>query len=375
MPTTSVPLPISTASLIQAGQQVTWSVSLSHSFSPSALKRERRTLCLLMAQPTGGQPTSQLCIAPPRRGSGTPQVVYTRITRTSIGPSAVIPATVTRSSSSQLSASFVPTVAGIDYKAVRWQVKSTLGAPACVPPAPTPASVSCSTVFPAKPQLASLHTPKLVGCVATGPEWIFNGPSNRREIALTFDDGPWYDTGQFLSILEREHVVATFFEIGEQISTYGEGGAIERRMLADGDMIGDHTWSHPDVAGAGAFAAQQLSMAADAIRQATDGFEPCLFRAPYGDVSPALLSLARSLGFSTIQWDIDPRDWALPGVGAIYSNVIDNAHNGAIIIQHDGGGNRSETLAALPMEINTLRSEGYQFVTITQMLGYKLIYK
>ena len=83
----------------------------------------------------------------------------------------------------------------------------------------------------------------------SGPAFVTSGPTTGREIALTFDDGPWYDTPQFLDILERYHVPATFFEIGEEISTYGEGGAIERRMLADGDMVGDHTWSHPDVSG------------------------------------------------------------------------------------------------------------------------------
>jgi peptidoglycan/xylan/chitin deacetylase (PgdA/CDA1 family) len=370
-----VPLPIIAASLVQDGQRVNWSVQLGRPFSPSGLERHGETLCLLLAQPARGQPTGQICVAPARRGSSHPRLVYNRITRGRVGPSVSLPATVTRESDAQLTASFVPTMAGIRYAHVAWQVKSTLAAPACVPPAPTPPTAGCSTVFPAKPRAASLHTPKLAGCVAAGPEWVFNGPTNRRQIALTFDDGPWYDTEQFLGILEREHVVATFFEIGRQIATFGQGGAIERRMLADGDMIGDHTWSHPDVAGGGAFAAQQISITAAAIQRATGGFEPCLFRAPYGAVSPALLATARSLGFTTVQWDIDPRDWALPGVSAIYSNVIVNAHNGAIIIQHDGGGNRSETLAALPIEIDTLRREGFQFVTVTQMLGYTLIYK
>jgi len=81
------------------------------------------------------------------------------------------------------------------------------------------------------------------------------------------------------------------------------------------------------------------------------------------------------MGFTTIQWDIDPRDWARPGSTAIYDNVITNAHPGAIVIQHDGGGNRSETLAALPQEIATLRRRGYTFVTVTQLLGQRLIYK
>src|SRR5581483_896871 len=160
---------------------------------------------------------------------------------------------------------------------------------------------------------------------------------------------------------------------GEQVSTYG--GAVDRRMLRDGDMIGDHTWSHANVSGGGSFAASQISSTADAISQVTGGFKPCLFRAPGGAVSGALISEARSLGFTTIQWDVDPRDWALPGTGAIYSNVIANAHPGAIVIQHDGGGNRSETLAALPQEIHTLRARGYRFVTVTDLLGQRLIYK
>lgn len=218
---------------------------------------------------------------------------------------------------------------------------------------------------------ASTPMKKLVGCKA-GPSFVSNGPANRRQIALTFDDGPWPDTPQFLSILEREHVVATFFQIGEHVGTYGKD--VDRRMLADGDMIGDHSWSHPDLAGAGPFAASQISSTASAIRKLT-GFTPCLFRAPYGAVSSALISEARGMGFTTVQWDVDPRDWARPGTDAIYAAVVQGAHNGAIVIQHDGGGDRSETLAALPHEIETLRREGYQFVTIAQMFGLKLLYK
>ena len=165
---------------------------------------------------------------------------------------------------------------------------------------------------------------------------------------------------------------ATFFQIGEQVGIYGR--VVDRRMLADGDIIGDHTWSHATVSGAGPAAAAQISSAAAAIKAMT-GFEPCLFRAPGGAVSGALISEARSMGFTTIEWDVDPRDWARPGTGAIYSNVVANAHPGAIVVQHDGGGDRSETLAALPQEIATLRSRGYQFVTIPELLGQRLIYK
>ncbi|MGH2886248.1 MAG: polysaccharide deacetylase family protein, partial [Solirubrobacteraceae bacterium] len=89
----------------------------------------------------------------------------------------------------------------------------------------------------------------------------------------------------------------------------------------------------------------------------------------------SVLSEARSLGMTTIQWDIDPRDWALPGESEIISNVLDNAHNGGIIEEHFGGGPRFETLDALPAEVAGLRARGYQFVTLTQMLGYKLVYR
>jgi peptidoglycan/xylan/chitin deacetylase (PgdA/CDA1 family) len=74
-------------------------------------------------------------------------------------------------------------------------------------------------------------------------------------------------------------------------------------------------------------------------------------------------------------WDIETRDWTRPGTAAIYNSVVCNAHPGAIVIEHDGGGNRSQTLAALPREIDTLRHRGYHSVTVTQLLGYRLIYK
>jgi peptidoglycan/xylan/chitin deacetylase (PgdA/CDA1 family) len=278
----------------------------------------------------------------------------------------VINAVITRGSTRELTATFLPSAVGIGYRSVRWQARTDVASPAC--------ALACAVLFPARPALARLHTPKVVGCIPSGPSFVSSGPSNRHVIALTFDDGPWPDTPQFLDVLERKHVRATFFEIGEQISTWGQGGAIERRMFADGDMIGDHTWSHANVSGAGSFAAGQISQTAAAIRAAT-GFTPCLFRAPGGSVSGALISEARGMGFTTIQWDIDPRDWARPGTDAIFGNVVANAHSGAIVVQHDGGGDRSQTLAALPREIDALRSRGYEFVTVTELLGIGLVWR
>jgi peptidoglycan/xylan/chitin deacetylase (PgdA/CDA1 family) len=280
-------------------------------------------------------------------------------------------ASITRTASDNLRARFLPGEVHSGYGPLRWQVLTTLTRRGCRPPARRGGD-RCSVYFPAKPALARLHVPQPVGCVPGGASYVTNGSRSRRVIALTFDDGPWNDTPQFLSVLEQKHVPATFFWIGQQVSTYGP--AVYRRMLADGDVIGDHTWNHANVSGAGSFAAGQISSTASAIRGLT-GLRPCLFRAPGGAVSSALISVARSMGFITIGWDVDPRDWSRPGTGAIYSNVVGNAQSGSIVLQHDGGGDRSQTLAALPREIDTLRARGYTFVTIPQLLGLQMLYK
>ena len=370
------PLAVQTASLVQEGEDLVWQVELAQPFSPGALRRDRRSVCLLIERAANGSVVSQVCLSGPRRGARTSQLIYTPVAALAPGRGSAIAATVTRSSDRELTASFLPASIGLAYRPLRWQVISTVAAPGCVPM--MPGQTGCATLFPAKPTLVRLHNPRLVGCEPTGPDWVFHGPRNKREIALTFDDGPWWEptASQFVSLLAREHAPATFFETGEHIATYDPHGTIEREMLADGDMIGDHTWSHPDLLGlSGAGQREQIARAAAAIRNAAGGFEPCLFRAPDGAVDSALLAVARSLGYATIQWDVDPRDWALPGVGAIIDDVVANAHDGAIVEEHFGGGPRYETLGALPREIAELRAKGYRLVTLTQMLGYKLVYR
>jgi peptidoglycan-N-acetylglucosamine deacetylase len=369
------PLTIQSASLVQEGQDLVWQVELAQPFSPAALRRTGRGLCLLIERAANGSVVSQVCLAGPRGGAQAPQLIYTPVAPPVSGRAGAIAATVTRSSDRELTASFLPASIGLGYRALRWQVSSTVNASGCG--SGTQGASGCETMFPAAPALERLHTPQLVGCEPSGPDWVFHGPGDKRQIALTFDDGPWGEppSSEFVSLLAREGVPATFFEIGDEIATYDPHGTVERQMLADGDMIGDHTWSHPDLVGLpAAEQREQISKAAAAIRKAT-GFEPCLFRAPYGAVDPGLLRTARSMGFATIQWDVDPRDWALPGVTEIIDNVDANAHDGAIVEEHFGGGPRYETLDALPREIADLRARGYQLVTLTQMLGYKLVYR
>jgi peptidoglycan-N-acetylglucosamine deacetylase len=358
------PLSIQTSSLVQNGQQLVWSVTLQTPFSPGRLARAKQGLCLLIEHPSGVV-RGEACVEGPARHSSTPRLTYTPTG----GRTGVIVAAIARASVRELSATFLPSAVGQGYRSFHWQTETL---------AECSSSEGCKPVSQSRPALVKLHTPQLVGCVAAGPSLVYNGPADHREVALTFDDGPWYEPPPpaFVDLLKRYHATGTFFEIGDQISRYDPTGAYERAMLSDGDMIGDHSWSHPDVAALPVSQQRaQLLDAAAAIRRATHGFTPCLWRPPYGDISKSLISLARSLGFLTIMWDVDPRDWALPGVTAIYTNVIDNARDGAIVIQHFGGGPRYETIAALPHEIDALRARGYRFVTITQLLGLRLIYR
>jgi peptidoglycan/xylan/chitin deacetylase (PgdA/CDA1 family) len=210
-----------------------------------------------------------------------------------------------------------------------------------------------------------------IGCRVTGPtKAYFNGP-NRKVVAIGFDDGPAADTPAFVSMLERNRVHATFFMIGEQVtSVYGP---TLRRELRAGDALGDHTFTHPDLTTSGDVEGQ-LKDTLEAIR-AQSGYTPCVFRPPYGDYDASILRTARSLGLATVLWNVDPSDWALPGTAAIEQRVLAQVLPGSIIISHDGGGPRGQTLAAYPDIITTLRARGYRFETIPQLLGFHTVYR
>jgi peptidoglycan/xylan/chitin deacetylase (PgdA/CDA1 family) len=107
---------------------------------------------------------------------------------------------------------------------------------------------------------------------------------------------------------------------------------------------------------------------------AATGFEPCDFRPVGGHVTPALVGRAHEEGMVTVDWDVDPRDWSNPGTRAIASNVIRNAHNGSIVVMHDGGGSRGQTVAALPKILSHFRHRGYEFVTVAELLGHEFTY-
>jgi peptidoglycan/xylan/chitin deacetylase (PgdA/CDA1 family) len=209
-----------------------------------------------------------------------------------------------------------------------------------------------------------------VGCRSHGQVAYLHG-AGRREVAIGFDDGPAADTGAFLSMLERSTATATFFMIGRQLDARYRTTLL--RELRDGDALGDHTFTHPDLTRSGnAYA--QLHATIGAIRSLS-GYTPCVFRPPYGAYSQSVVGAARSLGLATIVWNVDPRDWALPGTGAIVRQVLAQVRPGSIIVSHDGGGPRGETLAAYPAIIASLRARGYRLVTIPELLGFRPVYR
>ena len=338
------PLDVTSADLTAQGANLEFTVETAGAWNPADLVAGGgRSLCLKLT----GAGVDQVCV----------QAVGRRAVLIAPGSTTPITAAVHRPNDRSLQARFDPAQvglkAGTDFK---WQVITAYdGATDQAPNAAVSATV---------PQQ------KIVGCTPGGPSYRTNGPRNKKVVALTFDDGPFPLTPKFYDVLEREHVPATFFLIGDQVA--GKG-ALLKRALRDGFVLGDHTWTHANVSGDGPAAARQISLTKNAIQRET-GYTPCLFRAPGGAVSAPLISEARGMGMNTIEWDVDPTDWSTPGTDAIYSRVVSQTKPGSIILMHDGGGPRGQTLAALPRIIHTLRGRGYKFATVPDLLGLQPVF-
>lgn len=200
------------------------------------------------------------------------------------------------------------------------------------------------------------------------------GSSPNKEIALTFDDGPDpYYTPKILKILEENNVPASFFLIGENAEDYPS--LVEREYIK-GDDIGNHTFTHPNVLHISGHETELELNATQRVIQEITGHSTILFRAPYNaDSNPSGLEefvpvlRAQKIGYLMVGESIDPNDWESPGKNAIISRVMNNLKDGNIVLLHDGGGRRDDTLAALPELIAKLKAAGYKFVTVSQLLN------
>jgi cellulose synthase/poly-beta-1,6-N-acetylglucosamine synthase-like glycosyltransferase/peptidoglycan/xylan/chitin deacetylase (PgdA/CDA1 family) len=195
-----------------------------------------------------------------------------------------------------------------------------------------------------------------------------------RTIALTFDDGPdpaW--TPRLLDVLHRHRVRATFFVVGSQVSRHPD---VTRRIVAEGHEIGAHTFTHPSLPDLPAWRRNlEHSQAQMAIAYAT-GMTTSLVRPPYSSFTDALDEEAWSTvrevgrhGYITVLNDTDSRDWARPGVDAIVRSATPEGTDGAIVLMHDGGGDRAQTVAAVDRFIPAMLQRGYRFTTVSGGLG------
>jgi peptidoglycan/xylan/chitin deacetylase (PgdA/CDA1 family) len=271
---------------------------------------------------------------------------------------ATLRAKVKRPAPGKLVVALEPEDAGLGPRRYRWRVIRGSG---CKP------GGRCREALPATGTNAfRLRPVRAVGCTGGSAGLVTNGPRDRKLVALTFDDGPSDYTDDFLAVLREKDVAATFFEVGQVMPGREE---VMREILAQGSEIGDHTMDHVEFPGYG-----QIAGAAARIKSYTH-FQPCLFRPPGGGVDGGVIATAGSLGMRTVNWDVDPRDWSSPGTGAIYANVVGHVRPGSIVVMHDGGGPRGETLAALPRIVDTLRGRGYRFATVTELLGGRILYR
>lgn len=194
---------------------------------------------------------------------------------------------------------------------------------------------------------------------------LTRGGSARKEVALTFDDGPSAYTGQVLDALKRYRAKGTFFILGNQIDSFP---VQLQRILAEGNAVGNHSWNHSNFTSLstgdmrGQFSDVNGTLVAKGVP------EPKLFRPPYGAYNPQVSAEAARKGMLTVLWDVDTNDYTQPAPQQIADTVIRDAQPGSIILMHDGGGPRQSTVAALPLIIKGLRKRGFDMVTVPQML-------
>jgi peptidoglycan/xylan/chitin deacetylase (PgdA/CDA1 family) len=187
-----------------------------------------------------------------------------------------------------------------------------------------------------------------------------------KTVALTFDDGPWpSSTVAIVKILQKYGVKATFFEIGRQAR---QMPSISRQVADAGMEMANHSETHPLNLGrlSATGVANEITRGQKDITRAS-GKAPKFFRPPGGNTTPAMYPVLAKLGLGWVQWDIDTDDWQRPSAGAISSKVLRNVRPGAVVLMHDGGGDRSHTVEALPAIIEGLKARGYVFVTIDQL--------
>jgi peptidoglycan/xylan/chitin deacetylase (PgdA/CDA1 family) len=241
------------------------------------------------------------------------------------------------------------------------------------PPIPTvPVEISQLPPLSGGPERPGQRPPysRTIDWASLYPRDIFlRGPMNRREVALTFDDGPdAVFTPRILNVLRRTRVKGTFFVVGRRVQRYPR---VFQRMLREGHEVGNHSWSHPKMSRQSAGQVRrELRRASDEMNR-VGNVRPRFFRPPYGALSETVIREAVGEGYKIILWNVDSLDWSgIPGT-VLATNVLSHIRPGSIILMHSAtgrGGNLQNTVQALPRIIQRLRREGYRFVKVSELL-------
>ena len=184
-------------------------------------------------------------------------------------------------------------------------------------------------------------------------------------IAMTFDDGPHgTNTPKLLEMAAERHIKLTFFVLGECVE---QNPDVLRQEVAEGHEIGNHSWSHPNLAKlSDANVRSQLQRTEDIIVK-TAGIKPKLMRPPYGELTKRQRILVNhEFGYKVILWDVDPLDWKRPGSNVVAQRIIAGAGRGSIILSHDI---HPPTIAAMPQVFDALLAKGFKFVTVSELLA------
>jgi peptidoglycan-N-acetylglucosamine deacetylase len=207
---------------------------------------------------------------------------------------------------------------------------------------------------------------KAVTSVLAYTPFVRQGGDRGHDVALTFDDGPGPYTPGVLNVLEQAHAPATFFVIGTEERYFSASTA---REIRDGFVIGNHTETHREMARLSAHDQHEELFDQSARIELAGGPRPDLFRPPYGSFNDTTFRELHAMHLLMVLWSVDTGDYRQPGVSVIVKRALEGAKPGAIILMHDAGGNRLQTIAALPEVIRQLRARGFHLVTIPQLLA------
>lgn len=191
-------------------------------------------------------------------------------------------------------------------------------------------------------------------------------PVTGKLVALTFDDGPWPgQTDRILRILKRNDVKATFFMVGKQVKRHP---ALARRIAREGHDLGTHTYGHVFLTKVPPKEARRQIIAGKKAVESVTGHKTSWIRPPYGAINSRSWTQIRKLKMTVVLWDVDSRDWSKPGAKKIEQSVVRDTRPGSVVLFHDGGGSRYQTIAALPRIIKRLKAKGYTFVTVDELV-------